>query len=305
MPERFSEIDWDDLKFFLAVARAGSLRGAAETLGANHATVSRRLKTLEKGLSARLFDRMSDGLKLTQLGEELQPFALRIEGEVLAASRMVSGKDESPAGVIHLSVPPAMAATQLVDDLAEFSSLYPDIDLHMNLTNDYSDLARREADVALRVGHELVGDEENVVCRHVVRYALAIFCSPDYAARIEDNGGRGLVWIGWNEEAGATTAPWIKAGPFPHAKLRHRTMDASLQMSLASRGVGLCSLPCFMGDRHPGLVRAPFHRPQLDRSIWLLLHRDLRQTARIRALADFLVQRLQARKSAFLGGLEL
>lgn len=299
MVSRFSTFDWDDLRFFLAVARAGTLRGGAETLKANHATVSRRLTALEEGIEARLFDRTKTGLQLTQLGEDLLPYARKVEEEVSAASRLVAGRDARPSGPIKLSLPPVLTLSSVMEDLADFSEAHEDIDIHLDISNDRADLARREADITLRVAFEVTDD---VVGRRLVQYGKGVYCSPDYAARMEDNGGRGLTWIGWNEPEEHSTADWVATSPYPNARLRHRMNEGVPQLSLAAAGMGLAMIPCFLGDRYPGLVRAPYHEPVLDRSIWLLFHGDLRRTARIRLFIDFLVARILSRRAEFVAG---
>lgn len=300
MTGRLEALDWDDLKFFLAVARAGSLRAAAESTGTNHATISRRLAGLERSVDARLFDRTKGGQVPTQLGEELLPFAMRVEEEITAASRLVAGRDTRPAGPIHLSLPPFMGFTSIMEDIAEFSKTHEDIEIHLEVTNTIVSLDRREADVSIRYVEEVTDD---VVGRRLVRCSKTVFCSPDYAKTIEDNGGEGLEWIGWLEDEGQTTAPWIKKTVFPKARLRHRIKEAVPHLALAAAGAGLTLLPIWLGDRYPGLVRAPFQEPIPDRSIWLLLHGDLRKTARIRLFVDFLAQRIGARKAEFTTGL--
>ncbi|MBL4600563.1 MAG: LysR family transcriptional regulator [Rhizobiaceae bacterium] len=295
-------IDWDDLKYFLAVARTGTLRGGADSIDANHATVSRRLSGLEESIDARLFDRTQSGLVLTQLGEELLPHALRVEEEILAASRTIVGRDAEPTGPIYFSIAPFLALSFVTDDLTEFSDLYQDIDLHIEVTNTFLDLARREADVSLRIAKDVLDD---VVGRRLTGYTKAVYCSPEYAKKIKDDGGIGLTWIGWDEPEGKTTAQWVKESAFPRAKLRHRVFEGVPQATFAASGMGLTLLPCFIGDRYFGLVRAPFQKPFLDhRNIWLLLHRDLRNTARVRLLVDFLAKKIKGRKGEMLAGLE-
>lgn len=300
MTERLSSIDWDDLRFFLAVARAGGLRGAAETIHANHATVSRRLTALEADVDARLFDRTKAGLVLTQLGEQLLPHALKVEDEVASASRLIAGRDSRPTGPVYVSMPPALSVSSIAEDLAAFTRAFEDISLHLQVTNAFADLARREADVSIRYAFEVTDD---VVGLRVQRCAKAIYCSPDYARQIKPGSdGEGLIWIGWGEDENDESAGWIRKSPFPRARLKHRINEAVPQMTMASAGLGLTILPCFVGDHAPGLVRVPEHEPVLDRSLWLLFHNDLRRTARIRAFVDFIVARVRARKDEFLAG---
>ena len=296
MPKRFSDIHWDDLKFFLEAARNGTVRGAAAALRTNHATVSRRLTSLEASLGARLFDRSRDGLKLTQLGEDLQPFAVNIAEEISAASRAIAGHDEKPTGLICISVPPFMFHTSIGDDLAAFAAEYTNIDLHFDVSNSFADLHRREADISIRYAHSVT---DNAVGRVLANCTRAAYCSPKYAEGMLDNQGNGLNWIGWNEPEAETTADWTQKTDYPKATLLYRVNDAIPQMVFAKAGAGLAFVPCFVGDWQEGLVRAPFQNPIQDRKLWVLMHRDMRKAARVRLFVDFLVGRIEPRRSEF------
>ncbi|MCG8490348.1 MAG: LysR family transcriptional regulator [Sneathiellales bacterium] len=288
--------DWDDLKYFLAVVDAGTLRGGAARINANHVTVARRISLFEEKLGSRLFDRSRRGFVLTQLGEDLLPHAKRVEEEILAASRAIAGRDAHPSGVIRVSFPHALAETSIMEDLARFSVLYPDIELDISMTNNIVDLTRREADVSIRVAHEVT---EDVVGRRLVDLTAAFYCSLSYAETIQDNEGEGLYMMGWFEPDGADYADWILGSPYPKAKLRHRVREIVPQLSLAAAGMGMARLACCLGDRHPGLVRAPFQKPTPHRSLWLLLHKDLRMTARIRLFVDYLAREIRLRENEF------
>jgi len=289
-------LNWDDLKFFLAVARTGTLRGGAESIRVNHTTMTRRLSVMEDRIGSRLFDRSKQGLVLTQLGEDLLPHAERVEAEMSAASRVIVGRDAQPTGTVYVTLPHGLAMTSLMDDFAAFADLYPDINLNMNFTNDIRDLTRREADVSLRVAGEVTDD---VVGRKLVQMSQAAYCTRDYAARITDNGGEGLNLIGWHEPEEATTAQWLKDSYFPKATLKHRVSELVPLITLAASGLGMAYLACNLGDRQPGLIRAPFQKPLPYRYIWLLLHRDLKNTARVRLFVDFLAERVTSRRNEF------
>ena len=289
-------LNWDDLKFFLAVARTGTLRGAAESIEVNHTTLTRRLSVMEDRFGTRLFDRSKSGLALTQLGEELIPHAERVEAEMAAVSRAIVGRDAQPTGTVYVTLPHGLAMTSLMDDFSAFAALYPDITLNLNFTNDVRDLMRREADVSLRVADEVTDD---VVGRRLVQMSQAAYCTRAYAERICNNGGKGLHFIGWHEPEEATTANWIKSSHYPKATLKHRVSELVPLITLAASGLGMAYLACNLGDRHPDLIRAPFQKPLPYRSIWLLLHRDLRNTARVRLLVDFLAERVRSRRAEF------
>ncbi|MES0825406.1 LysR family transcriptional regulator [Ruegeria sp. SCP11] len=289
-------LNWDDLKFFLAVSRSGTIRGGADSIQVNHTTLARRLSVMEERIGSRLFDRSKQGLVLTQLGEDLLPYAERVEEEMATASRIIVGRDAEPSGTVFVTLPHGLAMTSVMDDLSAFAARYPDISLNLTFTNDVADLTRREADVSLRVAHEVTDD---VVGRKLVQMSQAAYCTRSYADGISDNGGEGLHFIGWHEPEGATTAKWIRDSCYPKAQLKHRVSELVPMITLAAAGLGMAYLACNIGDRHPDLIRAPFQKPLPYRSLWLLLHRDLRNTARVRLFVDFLAERITSRKNEF------
>ncbi|MBO6892793.1 MAG: LysR family transcriptional regulator [Roseibium sp.] len=290
LPSRLSEVNWDDLKYFLAVVRTGSSRRAASSLNTNHATVSRRLSALETAIDARLFDRSQQGLVLTQLGETLLPFAESVEVEMAAAARKITGQDSRPVGEIRISIPNFLTETPVTDILAKFCKAHPEIELIIQMTNQLASIERHEVDMSLRYARTVDGD---VVGRKLIDCTKSVFCSPDYAASMKDDGGEGLQYIGWFEPIREDTADWVRESPYPKAKLRHRATEGALQLAFARKGLGLIQVPCFFGDSMEGLVRAPFQQPVVDRSLWLLYHHDLRHTARIRLLIDFVVREIE------------
>jgi len=293
--ERYS-FNWDDLKFFLAVARSGTLRGAADSLGINHTTLTRRLSVMEENIESRLFDRSKSGLVLNQVGENLMPYALRVEEEMTAASRMIIGQDANPNGTVYVSMPHGIAMTSLMDDFAAFADQYPNITLNLNFTNNVADLTRREADVSIRVANSI---NEDVAGRRLTPMSQAAYCTKEYAEKIKNNQGEGLNFIGWHEPEGDTTAKWLQQSFYPKAQLKHRVSELVPLITLASSGLGLAYLACNLADRQPNLIRAPFQKPLPYRNLWLLLHKDLRKTARIRYLVDFLAERIEQKRNEF------
>lgn len=291
--------DWDCVRVFLAVARAGTLRGGAEALGANHTTVARALASLEGRLGTRLFDRARSGVTLTQSGEELVASAERMEVEARTIQRAIAGRDARPSGEVRVSLPPLLAFSFLAPDLAAFGRAYPEIDLDLIITNRYSDLNRLETDVSIRIAREV---EDDVVGRRVIQYKKGVYAAPAYLAErpgLEVGDGVEAEWIGWGEAA--ERPAWLDSSPFPKASLRHSMPEAVLHVEAAAAGMGLTYLPCFIGDPDPRLARAPGVEPVDDRSIWLLLHGDLRRTARVRAFVDFMSEAILARRAALRG----
>lgn len=128
-------LNWNDLKYFLAVVRTGTLRGGAESIRVNNTTLTRRLSVMEERLGSRLFVRSNTGLALTQLGENLRPYAERVEQEMAAAARVIVGQDAQPAGIVYVTLPHGLAMSSIMDDLSGFADLYPDITLNLHFTN--------------------------------------------------------------------------------------------------------------------------------------------------------------------------
>ncbi|MDP6709408.1 MAG: LysR family transcriptional regulator [Alphaproteobacteria bacterium] len=290
MSDRFLSIDWDDLKVFLAVSRSGSLRGAARMLGLNHATVNRRLKALEAGLGSKLFDRTPDGFVPTQAGDDLLTSAERVEDELFTAQRNIAGRDADLDGEVRVSLPFAIWRAFLAVELCRFARLYPGIDLDLDLTDRFSDLTRLEADVSIRMAHEVTDD---VLGRRLAKYAKTLYAAPEVAA------GAGSSWIGWHSGDGDQS--WVRGTAYPGLPVRHNLPSHALQIEAARAGMGLTMLPCFLGDREPGLVRVPGALPIPDRSIWLLSHHGLRKTARVRAFVDYIADAILAHRALLEG----
>src|ERR1700759_4939654 len=151
-------IDWDDVRYFLAVARGGSVRAAAERLGVNHATVLRRIAQLEERLGVHMFEKLPSGYRLTAAGEEVLEFADQMEASSHQLETRVFGRDQSARGLLRVTLPPFLATHLLMPDLADFARLHPDIEMEVLSTGEVANLTSREADVAIRI----VGDRKNL-----------------------------------------------------------------------------------------------------------------------------------------------
>ena len=193
-------MNWDAIRIFLAVARAGTLRGAAEALTVNHATVARALGMLETNLETRLFDRSRLGLKLTQAGEDLIETAERMQSEAQTIQRRLLGRDALPSGRVRVSVPPLLAYKFLAGPFTEFARTYREIDLDVSITNRFADLSRREEDVSIRIARDV---EDDVVGRRLIQYVKGVYASPAYLEARPDlciGDGADAEWIGWGDD---------------------------------------------------------------------------------------------------------
>jgi len=289
--------NWDDLRYFLAVARKGSVRGAAAGLNVNHSTVSRRIDAFEKKLGVRLFERLSTGYLITQAGEEMLQSAEQVEAEIAAIDRRVVGRDARLSGLLRVTLHESLAQKLLMPDLAVFCETYPEIELELIISHSMADLAKREADIAIRISNN---PPETLVGRRILKYAAAIYASEDYLARNDfASGGEDLTWIGWSD---AVSDPqWVRDSPYPKAPTHNRIVNPLSQLEAVKAGMGLSMLPCFMCDTEPTLRRVPPAVTSPGRDIWLLTHEDLRNTARVRRFLDFMAEAMLAKRDLIEG----
>lgn len=287
--------DWDSYRYFLACQTHGSLRGAAKAMGVNHATVARAVESLEHRLGGKVFHRNVGGLQLSEIGHLLLKHVVEIDQQVSHIQRLAAGADVDPAGVLRVSLPPSLAQGIIAPELAGFARAFPRIDVHLLTTNRVSNLLRSEADVSLRVARNVLDD---VVGRKLVRYVTTAYVSEEYLRDHPDlatRKGQGAQWIGWGGDKG-----WARSTPFPEAEVRGNIPDIHAQLAAAAAGLGMAWVPCFLGDTAPGVIRVPNVDPMTDFSIWILMHPDLRHSARVRAFVDYFSAWFDRNKTRFV-----
>lgn len=216
---------------------------------------------------------------------------------MLAVARHVLGADAQPSGPVHISLPNWFALTSVMDDLDSFSNAHPDVQLILSFRDDLADLVRREADVSLRVAAEVT---ENVVGRRLVDMSWAAYGNAETARATTNDQGAHLQFLGWADAGTDQALLKTLKQHYPNGTIRHRVSDLAGMTAAIASGLGLGFLPCNVGDRHPDLTRVPFQQPFTFQSLWLLLHRDLRETARVRLFVDDLSARIRARRALFL-----
>ncbi|MEO3415112.1 LysR family transcriptional regulator [Roseovarius sp. CAU 1744] len=288
--------DWDDIRYFLAVARSGSIRAAAAAIDVNHSTVSRRVDAFESRLGARVFERLPKGYFLTEAGEHILDLAQRIEADAMAVERRLAGRDANLGGILKVTLPNTVATKLIMPDLITFAEANPEIRLDLDVSLSMADLAWRQADVAIRISNDPPG---NLVGRRLVKYARSIYASPDYLAERDLASSGGLEWIGWNDAV--ENPQWVRESPFPDAPVKHCVPNTLTHLEAAKNGMGICMLPCFVGDTEPGLRRLPPGNTEPDREIWLLTHEDLRNTARVRRFMDFMADAIISKRDLLEG----
>ncbi|WP_100632595.1 LysR family transcriptional regulator [Pseudomonas qingdaonensis] len=273
--------DWENLRHFLAVARTGTLSGAARALSVDHATVSRRLAALETELRVSLVERLPRSCRLTPLGVQLYEQAKAMETSAFAVERLARASQEPLAGKVTLSAPPVLVTHLLAGRLADFRASYPAIQLSVSAQAQQVSLSRREADIALRLVRP---QESSSVVRKLGQMPFALYASLDYAAlqKPED-----WTFIAYDAQfADMPQQQWLLdiAG---NRAISCELSDINNHLVAARAAAGVAGLPCFLGDEDPSLVRLAHDGPLFSRDIWLVVHRDLRRSTPVRAVMDF------------------
>jgi len=288
-------MNWDDLKMFLAVAEAPSMRVAAKSLKVSHSTVSRRIESLETSLGVRLFDRMPDGYKLTRSGEELLPVALKTDENLHSFGRNVAGRDAELKGQVCVTAPDVVASTYFMPYFKKFMEEYPEIQLKIHDSFEVFDLSRREADVAIRLTNS---PPEHLIGRRLGIMHQAVYATREYLDRHNPSAANSSAkWVGWGSPD--DRPGWIERSPFPHLSVVGHFNNMLIQYQAVRQNMGLGYFSCLLGDADPDLVRIGTTRPTME--VWLLSHRDLRAAARMRAFRQFILKRQPAIEAALEG----
>jgi DNA-binding transcriptional LysR family regulator len=276
---------WDDVRYFLELARQGSLTAAARVLAVEHSTVARRVTALEKRIGLRLFDRLPKSWNLTQEGEELLQHARRIEDEAHAFSRATLGVSEL-RGVVRISAPPVFASHFLVPRLAKMRQSWPGVTIEIVGEAREANLFRREADLALRMSRPT---EPGLATRPLAEIGYALYATPEWIDRRQEE----WEFIGYDNSLRDTPQQqWLdkQATGRPFA-LRSNDLAALHQACRA--GLGIAALPHFLARDDQALVRIPGQGSRVSRSVWMVVHPDVRRSARVKVVADAVVEMLR------------
>ena len=287
-------MNWDDLRLFLAVVRSGSISGAAKQLGVQHSTISRRIRQFELNLGARLIERKKGGYELTQAGEHVKEAANNIEREILGVDGALIGKDTHLTGPLRVTAINNMASSILMPMFADFSKQHPLVKLHLIVSNLDASLAQRDADIAIRLTNS---PPDTLIGRRIVTVASAIYGHQNYVEKLRQEN-REPKWIG--VECCGFHKTWTKqeSGKQPHNFISDDTL---LTHAAVREGLGVSILPCFMGDADPTLVRYCEPDPAYNLGLWILLHPDLKRTARVLTFRDHMTKAINEKRDLFEG----
>ena len=287
-------MQWDDLRFFLAVAREGSISAGAKRLNVQHSTVSRRIRSLEERLGTRLIDRKRSGYELTVAGEELKMSAGKMEMEVLELEGALGDHEGRVSGELRVSAINNMASTVLMPIFAGFSDEYPDIELRIEVSNKYVSLAERHADIVIRLTNTPL---DTLIGTRLATVASTVYAERDYLKSLQTSGSK-PKWLG--VECCDFHKSWTSVACPDH---NHNFIvdDTLLTLSALRLGLGLAYLPCFMGDSDAVLERFRPPDPQHELGLWLLYHPDLRRTERVKVFREHMIAQVGNRSDLFEG----
>ena len=284
MPDVEHQLDWEDVRYFVALTRHGRLSATARDLRVTHATVARRVTSLEAVLGRPLFERRADGYSLTAEGSAFLSEAMVMEEAATAALRRRDASKELN-GLVRLTAARALADSFLIDRLGGFHERYPDLDLELIGDNRVVSLARREADIALRLGSP---KDSDLLARRLASIAFGLYASPAQCDKL-DTASKGS-FIGYDRDSDFIfEASWLTR-QFPNGRFAFRTNSQMSQAAAARAGFGIALLPRYLAANDPGLVPVPFKEPFPERDVWLLTRRDLAKVPSIKAVSDYLVE---------------
>jgi len=289
MPDRKrTDLDWEDVRYFVALARHRTLSATARALHVNHATVARRIASLEALLGHPLFDRRARGYALTAEGKALVNHANALNEAALSILRRLDAGTEL-SGRVRLAAGRVLAERFLIDRLRAFHERYPAIDLEVIGGSRIVSLAKREADIALRYGSP---KDSELVARRVARLTFGLYASPDYRDKLK--AGEPPVFIGFDENSEfVAEAQWLERH-FGDHRFSFRTSSQTTQAAAARAGYGIALLPKYVVESHePGLVGVVPGENLPERDGWLIIRRDLTKVPRVRAVTDYLVELFQ------------
>lgn len=280
-------MDWEDLRFFLAVATASSLSGAARALNVNQATVSRRLAALEAQLNVRLVDRLPRESRLTAIGRQILEDVIDIETKAFAIERKCSSSQSAVRTKVTITAPPILARHFLAPNLAALASASPRLQLAILSEPHFVSLSRMEADLALRLSPPI---EDTDIVKKVGLMPFALYARRDYPNAHDEQKWE---FIGYTDRQGDFAHKRWLYEVIGSRRIACEVTDLSHQYEAACTGIGVAGLPCFIGDRDNRLVKLDNSLPMLGLDIWIAMHPDRRKDTVVRKIAEDIVQLLE------------
>jgi DNA-binding transcriptional LysR family regulator len=291
---RHTLLDWDDLRFYLALARHGGLSAAANELHVAQSTVGRRLASIEASLGVRLLNRTPDGYVMTRAGEDVLTRAERLESEAVALERLVGGQDARLAGLVRVTSVEAVSSYILAPCFASLIKLHPNIMIELVPDPRELSLSMREADISVRLTRPT---QHDLVIRRIGTVSFGLYASPAYLEQHRSldfaDGCSGHYLIAQhNDIQGEAQMEWL-LDLAPRARIALHTGSHEAAVSAAVHGCGLACLARFRGDYRSGLTQVAIPTSVPSSEVWLVVHKDNRKVARIRAALNHIAEHMK------------
>jgi len=280
--------DWNDLRYFLAVAREGSTLAAAKALDVSQPTVQRRLSALEESIKRQLVEHHPTGYRLTEFGKTLFPHAEDVERSITAFQRQLMSGGQELSGTLRVTCPEGMASRLLAPLIESFRAKYPELRVDLIMTDRRLDLAKGEAEVAVRMHKP--GDE-SLIARKIANTPWSVYASRTYIKRHgrpqqqEDLDNHAVIEFG-GEIAQIQASRWLRSTA-PRATIAARGNSMLGVLAAVKSGAGLAPLPMLLGGGEEDLEPLLAPIPEIGSKIYIVMHSDLRRTARVRAFCEF------------------
>lgn len=281
-------MDWDAYRYFLAVADSGSLSAAARTLNVSQPTVGRQVQVLEQALNVRLFDRRPDGYGITDAGQRILSLVRDIDGSMQVIERRVGGENGKLAGKVRITAAQGIGTYWLPSHLYRLAERYPEIEIELSVCVPTLDLGRHQADIAIRMGDP--GDD-SLIGRCVAKACFGLFAATSYLERrgepqcLEDLAGHDII-ESTGEIANLPQVKILRDYSSGSESARFACDNLLTQFAVMAAGCGMLAVPLYMADAAPGIKRVLADSFDVEVDLWLLTHRDNKETARVRAVIE-------------------
>ena len=294
-------LNWDDVRLLLLVARMRSLSAAAVQLGVSPSTVGRRIALLERALGVALFVHHASGYKLTEDGAALLEDARRVEDAVVQLQGRAADAGTAPRGHVRLATNEALANLLILPRWAEVAPRYPGLVLELSTGSAIQDLYRRDADLALRLVRPEAG---GLTVRKLGVQAYSVYAAKVLLPQTGKPGKASLArlpWIGWDASVQHLVQARWQREHFPDARIALTANSLFTQLHAAEQGLGLAVLPCYIADAHPLLARCLPPTQCVSQDIWLVIQRGLRDAPRVRVVADLVAAAVKDKQKVLAG----
>jgi len=281
-------MDWDDIRYVLAVAREGSLSAAARSLGVNHATVLRRVTGFEERLGVMIFERSARGYRIAPHRSRVLAAMRAMEEAALGVERALTAARAPLAGVVRVTSTDSICQTILPPIIARLQAGAEGLRIELSAQNQHADLARMDADIAVRPAEQL---PEELVGEVAARMGFGVYAAP---------GGEAM-WLGLSGPIARVRAATWMAETIPRAQISGWSDSFLVLREMAAAGQGRAVLPCVVGDGDARLVRLRGAMPEMSVDLWVASHADMVDVPRIRVVREMLLAALRQESARWLG----